>query len=427
MSLLTPRWFKLPAHVKIHTVQNACLASQIQFNMIAAGRRSFKTERILKRHFIRYALSHRNKNIMLGAPTRPQAKAIFWDDIKALTPKYLYDGEANETSLKLRFIGGSQITVVGLQEYQRVEGQPWDLVGITEFQHTDPMLIPQTIQPILNDTNGQGFFEGRPLGKNHFFDYFQMAKTNPRLFAAFTWKSSEVMSEEQIENAKATLGKEDYEREYDASFETGGQRVYYAYTDANNQAREYDPNTPLIITCDFNATEKPMSWTVGQRFGEEVFWRKSLSFKFTNTVTMCQLAEDYIKTLGRWPDTIIFYGDYAGTKNTSNSSLSDWDIIVKHFQNKGEVLKKIKPCLSVRDRNAATNARLCNANNVRRMFVDPTGCKELIKDWEYVQRKENGIDLDGSNPERTHNSDSVDYFSDYEYPIHGKNKGIQYK
>jgi len=51
------------------------------------------------------------------------------------------------------------------------------------------------------------------------------------------------------------------------------------------------------------------------------------------------------------------------------------------------------------------------------MFVDPTGCKELIKDWEYVQRKENGIDLDGSNPERTHNSDSVDYFSDYEFSI----------
>lgn len=424
INLLTPRWFPIPEHVKNHAVQNACINSIAQFNMIAAGRRSFKTERILKRKFVRYAMQSWGKNVLLGAPTRPQAKAIFWDDLKALIHPRNYFDAPNETSLKIRLLNGSQITVVGLQEYQRVEGQPWDLVGITEFQHTDPMLFPQTLQPILNDTSGQGFFEGRPLGKNHFYDYFLMEKTNP-LWASFTWKSSEVMTPQQIENAKSTLGKEDYEREYDASFDTGGQRVYYAYTHENNRVREYDPNVPLIVACDFNAGEKPMSWTVGQRFGDDVYWRKSLSFKFTNTATMCGLLDEYLSTLNRYPATIVFYGDYAGTKNTSNSSLSDWDIIEKYFSNKAEFSKKIKPCLSVRDRNAATNARLCNANNLRRMFVNEVECKPLIKDWEYVQMKENGVELDGSNPERTHNSDSVDYFSDYEYSIRKPNVTIR--
>jgi len=427
MSLYIPkRWFPIPAHVLSHPEQTRLDNTTAQFNVVAAGRRSFKTERFLKRRAVIEAMTIPDINIMLGAPTLPQARGIFWKDIKALSPKWAIDGEPNETRMEIGYKRGSRITVVGLKEFQRVEGQLWHRAYITEYQHVDPDFFKQSLQPILNDTHGIAILEGRPLGKNHFYDDFLRCKTDPERWASFTWKSSDVMSAQQISDAKNDLAKEDYEREYDASFETGGQRVYYAYTDANNRAREYDPSTPLIVTCDFNATEKPMSWTVGQRFGEEVYWRKSLSFKFTNTVSMCKLTEEYIDTLGRWPNTIFFYGDYAGTKQTSNSSYSDWDIIVQHFQNKCEVLKKIKPCLSVRDRNAATNARLCNANDVRRMFVDPTGCKELIKDWEYVQRKENGIDLDGSNPERTHNSDSVDYFSDYEYPIKGRTVGKQY-
>jgi hypothetical protein len=132
---------------------------------------------------------------------------------------------------------------------------------------------------------------------------------------------------------------------------------------------------------------------------------------------MCERLDEHLKTLSRYPVKIFFYGDYAGKKQTSNSAYSDWDIIEKYFANRCLTERRIKPCKSVRDRNASTNAQLCNALNVRRMFVDPDECKPLIKDWEYVGRKENGIDLDDSNPERTHNSDSVDYYSDYEFPI----------
>ena len=390
-------------------------ASTKQFKVIAAGRRSFKTERFLKREFVYRAVTDSNMNIMLGAPTRPQAKLIFWQDVIDLSPKWAMDGRPNKTELSIEYKSGCKLHVVGLKEYQRVEGVIWHKVGITEMQHTDPALFSQTLQPILNDTGGEGTFEGRPLGKNHFYDYFLKAKTDPDRWDSFTWKSSDILTPEQIRSAKSDLAIEDYEREYDASFDTGGQRVYYAYSAKNNEKWIYKQEYPVIVTCDFNATEKPMSWTVGQRVGNITYWMKSLSFKYTNTATMNERLDDYLKAFGNYPVKIIFYGDYAGNKNTSNSSYSDWDLITKYFSSKASIEKRIKPCLSVRDRNASTNAQLCNANNERRQFVDPDNCKPLIKDWEYVQRKENGIDLDGSNPDLTHNSDSVDYYNDYEF------------
>jgi len=424
-NLWSSRWFPIPQHVKNHPEQMRLRASTKQFKVIAAGRRSFKTERFLKREFVYTAVTESNMNIMLGAPTRPQAKLIFWQDIIDLSPKWSIEGRPNKTELSIEYKSGSKLHVVGLKEYQRVEGVLWHKVGITEYQHVDAKFFSQTLQPILNDTGGSGTLEGRPLGKNHFFDDFLRVKAEPERWDSFTWKSSDILTPEQIRSAKSDLAIEDYEREYDASFETGGQRVYYAYSSANNRKHEYNEDLPLIVACDFNATEKPMSWTVGQRTGNITNWMKSLSYKYTNTATMCERLDEHLKTLTNYPNIIIFYGDYAGRKKTSNSSYSDWDLIEKYFGSKSNIEKRIKPTLSVRDRNAATNAQLCNANNERRMFVDFDNCKPLIKDWEYVQRKENGIDLDDSNAELTHNSDSVDYYSDFEFPIRSRGQMIE--
>jgi hypothetical protein len=272
------------------------------------------------------------------------------------------------------------------------------------------------MQAILNDTNGQGDLEGRPYGKNHFHDDFMRAKTSKE-WSSYHWKSSEILTEEQIRRAKEDLGLVDYQREYDASFEAGSDHVYYGFTDLNLKKYTLNIELPLIVCCDFNAGEKPMSWNIGNQIGQETYWSHTLSYQYTNTATMCNILDDVLKSFKKYPPVMKFYGDYSGIKKTSNSSYSD---IEKFFSSKATVEKRIKPCLSVRDRNAATNARLCNANNDRRMFADPEHCKPLIRDWNYVQRKNNGIDLDDSNPSLTHCSDGCDYFTDYEFPIRPK-------
>lgn len=430
--LLTDRWFPLPDKALKHPEQIRLKKwldekdGQFHVAVVAAGRRSFKTERFLKRHFVRKSIQRPGEQNFLGAPTRPQAKMIFWEDVKALVPTHMLADKPNETELRIDFNNGSKLFIVGLQEYHRVEGTRWNRTGITEYQEADARIFGKTLQAILNDTKGEGILEGRPMGKNHFYDDFMREKVSPERWGAFQWTSEDILEPEQIAAAKDDLGLYDYQREYLALFDAGSQKVYYGYTAENNKKCDIDPDLPLIIACDFNAGEKPMSWVIGQQIGGNTFWTHALAYQYTNTAAMCGIVDDVLSKYPKYPPILRFYGDYSGVKATSNSSFSDWEIIENFFNNKATVEKRIRPCFSVRDRNASTNARLCNANNVRRMFVDPDRCKPLIKDWEYVQRKDNGIDLDDSNPERTHSSDAVDYYADYEFPVKQRVSGKQY-
>jgi len=447
LNLRTERWFQLPPKALNDPVQTSLFHTcNVPYRVAAAGRRSYKTER-MKRLFVNMAgldPEIKNHRFFLGAPTRPQAKKVFWEDLKALTPKWTLRGRGKESiresELTILYRQGNEIVIVGLEEYERIEGVLWHGAGITEFQKVDPLFYPKTLQPIMNDTmkkSGGGIWimEGRPLGKNHFFDLFCREKTEPERWKSFHWTSEEILDADQIHAAKADIGEMDYRREYLADFETSGQRVYYAYSEYNHKKLGVDYiidwSAPLNITCDFNATEKPMTWSVGQSQGHFEYWFKTLSFPFTNTATMCVVLDDYFKelktTYGHYPRYANFYGDYSGLKRTSNSSFSDWDIIDNFKWSEPLYTERLlKQTETVRDRAAASNALLCNANNERRMFVDPQGCKALIRDWDRVGWKDNGVDLDdGKDPTVTHASDGIDYFSDYKYPIKQESWGGQ--
>ncbi len=428
---ITNRWFKINPKAKKHPVQSKLdkdFTNMLYKNfIIAAGRRSFKTERFAKRLLIVECLRNKNysKAYFAGAPTRQQAKEIFWEDLKKLAlPKYVK--KIREVDMKITFDNGSSIKVIGLKEFKRVQGQLMHGIVITEYQDCDPGVYNESIEPMINDTRGWCIKEGRPFGKNHFFDDFLRGKQKQKGWQSYHWTSEDILSKEQIEEAKANLAKPDYDREYKASFETASQRPYYGYTEKNNKRTTILPDLPFIVACDFNAQDKPMSWVVGQKQkhgnNEITYWHRSLSYQFTNTITMCGLLdEDYFMTLsGGYPKLIIFYGDYSGRKHTSNSSYSDWEIIEQYFSNKTDIEFRKKPCISIRNSIGATNAQLCNSKGEIKQYVDPVNCKELIKDWEYCSWKDNSRELDDRDPLRTHLCRAVDYYNDYEYPICGK-------
>ena len=428
---LTGRWFKINNNAMNHPEQIKLTGDfhnkKYRNFIVAAGRRSFKTERFAKRLLITEALELKNhgKTYFAGAPTRQQAKEIFWEDLKKLAP-VKFVKKIREVELKIVFRTGSSIKVVGLKEFKRVQGQLMHGMVITEYQDCDPGVYNESIEPMINDTRGWCIKEGRPFGKNHFFDDFLRGRHEDKGWQSYHWTSEDILSHEQIEEAKQNLAKPDYEREYRASFETGSQRPYYSYSERNNQKTEILPELPIIIACDFNAQDKPMSWVTGQKHMRGrtaiTYWHKALSFQFTNTLTMCGiLDEDYFMKLPcGYPKNLIFYGDYSGRKHTSNSSFNDWEIIQNYFNNKTNIELNIRPCLSIRDSIGATNAQLCNSNGEIRQFVDPVNCRELIKDWEYCSWKSNGRELEDGDPLRTHLCRAVDYYNEYEFPIRGK-------
>ena len=422
--LLTDRWFKIPDHVLKIEVQRRlreAFLKRLALNFcITAGRRSFKTERFIKRTAVNEAISTKGKSFLMGAPTRQQAKDILWEDIKSLSHP-IHVKKISETELKITYRNGSSLQIIGLKEFRRKQGSLTHGVFVTEYQDCDPAVYTHTFQPMLNDTGGFWFIEGRPLGKNHLYDAYLKGQERKDGWISFHWTSELVLSPEQILRAKAEITDLDYRREYLADFETLGARPYYAYSEKNHAIEPYDLKKPLIVTCDFNATEKPMSWNLGFEdvVGVEdiTYWFKTFSLQFTNTLAMCEVMERWLKEKYQTlPSKMLFYGDYAGTQPKSNSQLTDWQIIEDYFRNKTNVKLFLKPCLSIRDSIGATNARLKNALGQYRMFINPLECEPLKDDWIRLSWKENGVQLDEKDPLRGHACRAVDYYSDYRFP-----------
>ncbi len=429
--LITERWFSIPGKALTHPVQSQLKKDLLQKKysqyVIPAGRRSFKTERFIKRYAVNRFLEGGNQTIFIGAPTRIQAKSIFWKDMKALTPKWIIKN-VSESELSITAISGNMVQVIGLKEFKRVQGVMCHCALISEYQECDPNVWDESFQPMLNDTGGIAVKEGRPLGKNHFYDDYLRGLSGEHGIKSYHWTSEEILSEFQIENAKRELGKADYEREYLASFETGSSPPYYAYTYLNHSDYKLNMDIPVLVMCDFNATEKPMSWNLGQRIVNNVFdvthITKTFSYQYTNTETMCGILEDYFNEIG-YPKHLIFYGDYSGKQEKSNSSYSDWRRIENFFSSKVDKFeKRIKPCTSIRNTIDGTNAQLCNSMNERKLFVNPEECKPLIRDWEKCEWKENSKELKDNDNLRGHACRAVDYYNDFEHPLKGTPEAV---
>lgn len=429
--LLTSRWFEIPEKAKQHPQQIKFIQDFYSGNFyhftVVAGRRSFKTERFGKRLLVTEAINNPNKVYYAGAPVRKQAKEILWKDLKALIHP-LFIEKIMETELKIKLTNGTEINVVGLLEFATIEGGFAHGFLITEYQKCDPEVYNSSIEPMINDVGGWVIKEGRPLGKNHLYDDYEKGLMFKNGYASYFWTSEDILNPMQIERAKTSLGSIDYAREYLASFETGGNPPYYAYSALNHAKYELNMMLPVIVSCDFNATEKPMSWNVGQvttkGINQVTYWTKTFSHQFTNTETMCGILDEYFKTLSFYPGHLIFYGDYAGRQHKSNSSYSDWQIIDNYFSNKCKYEKRIKQCRSIRDSIAATNAQLKNSLQEIKQYVDPEECKPLIADWNHCEWKENSVELQDKDNLRGHCCRAVDYYNDYEYPIKQNPKAV---
>lgn len=84
--------------------------------MLPCGRRSGKSE-IARRKLILSALDpdtgYDDPNYFAAAPTRDQAKRIYWRDLKALLPEMLV-GKVSESEMLIRLVNGASVYVIGM-------------------------------------------------------------------------------------------------------------------------------------------------------------------------------------------------------------------------------------------------------------------------------------------------------------------------
>lgn len=417
-----------------HPVQLAYEASPHRFNVVPAGRRSGKTERA-KRRLVKRAIrgsAYDTPRYFAAAPTRDQAKRIYWADLKEMT-RPLWRGRPSESELTIWLVTGSEIVVLGMDKPERIEGSPWDGGILDEYANMKPHTWGAHVRPALADRRGWCDLIGVPEGRNHYYDTYNaalammMEEGGRSEWGAFTWKSSDILPPEEIEAARRDLDELTFQQEYEASFVNFEGRVYYTFTDANKArlADRYNPAAPLAFCFDFNvepgvsAVAQEMTFPDGKGEGTGVIGEVWIE-RNSNTPAVCRkLIADWGEHQGR----VVCYGDATGgARGSAQVAGSDWDLVKQamraHF---GDRVSFRVPSSNPAERARvnAMNARIKTADGVIRMMVDPAKAPHVVKDLEGVRWLQGGAgEIDKRvDPRLTHISDALGYYVVKEFPI----------
>jgi hypothetical protein len=429
-----------------HAPGEAYSNSAYRFNVVPAGRRSGKTERA-KRKVVgasfgdgpRGASTYDDPAYFCAAPTRDQAKAIYWNDIKKLVPPDLRV-KTSESDLMIRTVAGSEIWVVGMDKPERIEGRPWDGGILDEYGNMKPGAWGENVRPALSDRLGWCDLIGVPEGRNHYFDIAEYAQhSNDPDWAMFTWFSSDILPPGEIAAAKRQLDALVYQQEYEASFVNFTGRAYYPFASLTHCATlKYDPRRALALCFDFNVDPGVCAIVQEQQLPGQFerspegvpllnrpIWGTGVIAEVwipqnSNTPAVCRKV---IELFGNHRGPVICYGDATGgARGSAKVQGSDWDLIKATLlpafgENLGFKVPSANP--AERARVNAMNSRLKNTAGEIRCMVDRGGAPHVVTDLEGVTTLAGGSgELDKkANPMLTHISDALGYYVAREFPI----------
>lgn len=409
-----------------HPAGQAFTESAERFIAVPAGRRSGKTYRA-KRKIVERGLRdslRREYDIyryFFAAPTRDQAKAIYWEDLKRAIPEGIRAGEPNATELSIRTVTGAEFVVVGMDKPQRIEGRPWNGGVLDEFADMKSKAWSENVRPALADRLGFCYFVGVPEGRNHYYDLYEQARAGRDGWAAFTWPSSDILPAAEIEAARNDLDELTFRQEFEASFVNFQGRAYHSFGEANIAPVSYDPAQPLALCFDFNVepgvcvAAQELQLPNGQ-YGTAAVGEVYIA-RGSNTL---RVAEAAVQQWGGHLSEVRLYGDASGgNRGSAQLDGSDWDIIRSvlrpvYGDRLGSEVPPANP--SERSRINAVNSRACSADGTRRLVVDPTHCPRLIRDLEGVAVESDGRISKKSGDELTHISDAFGYYIVRRFP-----------
>lgn len=396
------------------------------YRIIIAGRR-FGKSCLLTEEVLRVA-SEKNTISWLVSPTREMGERHFWDNLQRRCDALNWEYKANQKSLSLyRYSTNSEIQIMSGEKPDRLRGDNLNFAGLDEFAFMKEEVWQRQIKPMLNTTRGKAMVCSSPFGYNGMYRLYQLGQDRTQNYYKswkFTSLDSPFTDKEAIEFDRKHMSEQEFKQEYLADFISNEGLVYSAFRRENNiKQLEIDYNLPLRISFDFNVS--PMTTSIsqiveGRKENNEQdkvlnVLRTINNFNF-RTIEQCQALKRYLEQIN-WEDRpLYFYGDPAGIQRTTNSNVTNWEIIEQEFPRGIFLYTKKAP--AVTDRVNCVNAKILSASNEIGLYIQ-TGedAKELIRDFEEVFYKGNIIDKTLEKRNLVHNSDNIGYLICEEFPI----------
>lgn len=394
----------------LSAAQQQVAKSSKRFRTLITGRRFGKTTLAI-REMARYA-SKPNCTVWYVAPSYRMAKGIVWRKLKHRLQDLRWIDKVNESELTIYLKNGSEIALKGAENADSLRGRAIDFLVMDEFADIDSEAFYEVLRPTLADTQGHALFTGTPKGiGNWSYDIYQMAQTDPDSWESwqFTTLQGGFVSSSEIDEARKLLDARTFQQEFEATFVTAGNRVWYAFDRVHNVRPYTDPwPSQLAIGMDFNID--PGSAVVFVRKGDNVWAVDEIEIYSSNTQEMVEeIRSRYNKYSAQ---QITIYPDPAGSaRKTSAGGATDHTIL----RNAGFQVKAPRAHNPVRDGVNAVNSMLCNAAGQRRFFVDPK-CTRLIECLERHNYKP-GTSQPDKDTGYDHLTDAARYYFDYVWPV----------
>ena len=274
-------------------------------------------------------------------------------------------------------------------------------------------------------TEGKGFITTTPNGYDGMWEVFVENSKKGYGMIRVPTSMNKYISREGIESLGDSYDEKFYKQELLGEFVIFDGQVYYTFNRTDNagdyafKVAQYNPDLPLRLCCDFNVD--PMAWTIAQ-FGvnpgtklKEVYWIDEIYLRNSNTVEACQ---EFRNRYFNHQSSLYLYGDATGKARSTTSNVTNWKIIKDELARYNPISCVPSSNPNERDRVNAVNGMVRNSKGVIRTYVNPTKCKNLMRDFEQVIYKEGSTQIDkGKSLELTHASDSAGYMYEREFSL----------
>jgi hypothetical protein len=238
-----------------------------RWRLIVAHRRAGKTVACVN-GLIRSALvcDKAEPRCAYVAPLHKQAKDTAWTYLKRFG-SVVPGTEINESELRLDFPNGGRVRLYGADNPDGMRGIYLDDCVLDEFADMRPRVLPEIIRPALSDRKGSLTVIGTPRGHNAFYDLWQTAQNDNDWFGAMLKASkTKLVAQEELDSARKLMTPEQYEQEYECSFEAAILGAYYgkemraAEDDGRIKNVAIDTNHPVLTAWDLGVRDATAIW-----------------------------------------------------------------------------------------------------------------------------------------------------------------------
>jgi hypothetical protein len=380
----------------LQTVHYDIVDADKRYKVVIAGRRFNKTGMILAgmaKH-----LTQPVSNVSTGeplphslsyiAPTRVQAKAIFWERAKTVLSPLIK--KVNESDLIITFKNDGLLRLWGSDvNPDKARGGYDSFQAFDEFPFHKPGVYETVFRAKQSDTQGEAWFVGSPNGFNHGYQFWKRGQTEPD-YQSWQYPSVQggYITEAEVYAAKRDMSETKWRQEYLAEFVGQENRVVldWSYLNVDTEV-QYDPEKRIYISCDFNVN--PMCWALFHRVNGEYLFFDEIALR---NVNVQKAAEVVAERYQHHKNGIIITGDYSGkNRNYLQNKLSETAYVqmVNAFNaagipDVGIDLKSGNP--PVQDRIDSFNRMVKNAMGEALIRVNPITCPVILLTMENAQR-----------------------------------------